>query len=78
MSFVKLNFEGKSVEDLIRIRAKLYTQPDNEYCLQVAQIITNILRDMDDSESEIETDSDIETESESETESEIETDIESE
>ena len=70
MTFVQLNFEGQSVEDLVRIRQNCYAEPDNEYCVQLIQIITNKLRDMEE---------DIESDTESEaTESECESDTESE
>ena len=78
---VYINFEGKSVEDLIRIREQLSLQVGNEYALRIIVFIDFQLRQMaegsetEETESEA-TESECETESEEETESECETEEE--
>ena len=72
MAYMKLNFEGKSVEDLIRVRENLSLQVGNEYALRIIVLIDFRLRQMaEGSETEEETESEA-TESEEETESECE------
>ena len=73
MAYMKLNFEGKSVEDLIRVRENLSLQVGNEYALRIIVLIDFRLRQMaEGSETEEETESEATESEEEETESECE------
>ena len=69
MSYVKVNFEGKSKTELLRIKENAMKYPNNEYLVQAISLIDIVLREMervDSDSSEEETESECESESESE------------